>query len=757
MYRQTFLRSRYAPPTCVLLTALILSSGILSAKTTDVPQPRPFDSVLSRVVATLISTQHYTKKPLNDQVSQQLFDEFFTTLDREKRFFLASDVEEFTSYRKMLDNQVYAGELDFAFKVYERFVERVRERVDYARKRLDKPFDFSIEEEIALDRSEVAWCETTEELDEVWRKLLKNRVLVFTLMAESAEEEEGSKAPEGGDEDGAEKKPSPFTQKSPTERVLSSQERYLSYIEENESIDVVEMFLSSLTRVYDPHSTYMAPMTEEDFDINMKLSLEGIGAVLSTEDGYVKVVDIIEGGPAERDNRLKPGDRIIGVAQEGGEGTDVVDMPLRKVVRLIRGEKGSTVYLSVIEAGKALGSVPSTIDIVRDKVKLTEKGAKSETKMVTLPNGTEGGIAKQAREAEVMVVKLPSFYSDFAAKRRKEKDFRSSARDVRKLLEEGVENDVSGVILDLRSNGGGSLDEAIDLAGLFFSEGPVVQVKGSGRRREVHSDKDDVTVYGGPLVILVNRMSASASEIVAAAIQDHHRGVIIGDASTHGKGTVQTVYDLQRLFAKDPVFRDQETGSLKFTIAKFYRVNGESTQKRGVIPDVIFPAYTDHMEIGEATLNHALRWDEIDPLERKYDIDVTPYLPVLTTRVKARVAENPAFAKHEDAVAKYAKLRNRKSTTLNIDERRRLQEEEEKWIEEIRNQTFREDDDHKKDGTAEDGEDDGKKAKAPDLVLEEALRVLADLIWLQEGDLVAEPKPKVPTTENSVGEGVEEE
>lgn len=728
----------------------IIVSALFLTKTSLASAPRPFDSVLCRVVSTLISTQHYTKRPLNDNVSQQLFDEYFATLDRDRRFFLASDVEEFASYRKTLDNQLFAGQLDFPFKVYDRFVERVRQRVQYARKRLEEPFDFTVDEEILLDRTESPWCETEEELDELWRKLLKNRVLVYTLMTEAAEEKESDTEaePEGNSDERPET--SPFTAKSPTERVLSSQERFLSYIEENESIDIVEMFLSSLTHIYDPHSTYMAPMTEEDFDINMKLSLEGIGAVLSTEDGYVKIVDIIEGGPAEMDGRLKPGDRIIGVAQEDGDAVDVIDMPLRKVVRLIRGEKGSTVFLSVIEAGKALGSVPTTIDIVRDEVKLTQKGAKSEIRNVSLPGGTQGEAGEGGREADVMIVKLPSFYSDFDAKRRGEKDYRSASADVRKLLREGIENEVDAVVLDLRSNGGGSLDEAIQLAGLFFSKGPVVQVKGAGLRREVHNDKDGETTYGGPLVVLVNRMSASASEIVAAAIQDHHRGVIVGDASTHGKGTVQTVYDLKRLFARDPIFRNEETGSLKFTIAKFYRVNGHSTQKRGVIPDIVFPAFTDHMDIGEASLEHALRWDEIDPLEPSFDVDVTPYLPVLTARVDARKTDDPKFKEHLEAVKKYAELRDRKTTSLNLEERRELQKQEEEWIEEIRRQTFRDNGDS--DETGEGPDKDEKKA---DLVLNEALKVAADLIWLQEGDLIADPKPDMER-EDVVGNPVDE-
>lgn len=713
----------------------------------EYPEAQPFDKVLSRVVGTLISSQHYTRRPLNDQISQQWFNEYFTTLDREKRFFLASDIAEFQSYRNTLDNNIYAGNLDFAFAVYKRYLQRVRERLAFTRERLKEPFDFTLDEELALEREDAPWATTKEELDDVWRKQLKNRVLVFTLMAEAAEKEAAEQAEndaknpppaetdtESGGKD-SKKPPMPaLSQKSPVERVLNNQERFLSYVEENESIDVLEIYLSSLTRIYDPHSSYMAPMTEEDFDINMKLSLEGIGAMLTTEDGYVKITDVMEGGPAERDGRLKAGDRIVAVAQGGNEPIDVVDMPLRKVVRQIRGEKGSTVFLSVIEAGKSLASVPTTIDIVRDEVKLTEKGAKSEIIPVDLPLEDNGQTGANP-QVTIQLIKLPSFYSDFGAKRKGEKDYRSASRDVRKLLEEGKEKGVSGVILDLRSNGGGSLEEAIELAGLFFSTGPVVQVKGSGNRREIHRDKDKETVYGGPLAVLVNRMSASASEIVAAAIQDHHRGIIIGDSSTHGKGTVQTVYDLQRLFSRDPTFRNEKTGSLKFTIAKFYRVNGESTQLRGVTPDICFPAFTDYMDMGEANLEHALRWDTTQALDITPDIDITPYFPELKRREEERVSKEPAFIKYQEGIARYGELRARKTVPLNIDARRELQEEEKEWIDEIRSQTYGED-------LADEGEDEEKTdEEGTDLVLDESLNIIRDLIALQEKDqLIAAPK-----------------
>ena len=741
MHRKQSVHSFIQPLLLGLLGFLLLtpvSQGALEA-----PKPQPFDKVLGRVVATLISTQHYTRQPLNDSISEQWFDDYFAALDREKRFFLASDIEEFKPYRKSLDNDIYAGNLDFAYNVYARYLQRVRERMAYARERLKEPFDFTKDEALTVERKDMPWATSKEELDEIWRKQLKNRVLVYTLMQEAAkkqaaeEKAEKLKNPQGktaGDSKDKKAPLTPFVQKSPVERVLNNQERFLNYAEENESIDVLEIYLSTLTRVYDPHSTYMGPMTEEDFDINMKLSLEGIGAMLTTEDGYVKITDIVEGGPADLDGRLKPGDRIVAVAQEGEEPIDIVDMPLRKVVQKIRGKKGTTVYLSVIEAGKSLASVPTTIDIVRDKVKLQDKGAKSE--IIPLDDPTAGsGETNTDGKLLIQVITLPSFYSDFAARSKGDKDYRSASRDVRKLLEEGKKKHVNGVILDLRSNGGGSLEEAIELAGLFISKGPIVQVKGAGNRLEIKEDPDDDLVYGGPLAVLTNRLSASASEIVAAAIQDYHRGIIIGDASTHGKGTVQTVYDLHRLFRRDPTFKDKKTGSLKFTIAKFYRVNGESTQLRGVTPDIHFPAFTDYMDLGEKNLEHALRWDTTKPLDIKRDIDITPYYPELKKLDKDRVSKEPEFIKYEEGVTQYGKLRDRKTISLNIKARRKLQDQEKEWMDQIRDQTFGGD---LSDSEKSDGKDDDPKQ---DIILDESLKILRDLIHLEKNDrLIASPK-----------------
>jgi len=763
-----------------VIAATVLGGLQLGAVELATPEPSGFEKALAKMASQIIQRQHYTRRRLDDEVSVLLFKKYFETLDNDRRFFLADDIEAFRPYRLKLDDALKDGNLEFAYKVYAKLVQRVSERVEYARGRLQEPFDLTVQESVSLDRGDEPWCENRAQLDELWRLRIKNRVLIYTLMAEAGNKDDLDEATAEPAAPGEPTKVAPatspeeetttegeapddqteeaFLKLTPEERALKSYERHLRFLLENEPVDILELYLGALMHIYDPHSTYFAPSTKQDFDIEMKQSLEGIGALLTTEDGYVKIVSILPGGPAEADGRLGDGDRIIAVGQEGQAAVDVVDMPLRKVVAMIRGAKGSEVSLSVIEAGKSLGSMPSRIALTWGEIKLTDRSAKSEVREIRVPAGPEGALETAPHEASAparaMVIALPSFYSDFAARKHGDKDFKSAARDVRRLLEEAADSDVAGVVLDLRGNGGGGLDEAVRLAGLFFSSGPVVQVRSAGNRRRVHRDPDPDAVYGGPLVVLVNRFSASASEIVAAALQDHGRAVILGDGSTHGKGTVQTVLDLQGSFQRHPVYHNKETGSLKFTVAKFYRVNGESTQRRGVTPDITFVSFADHMDIGEDTLDHALPWDHIKPVEIVPEYSVEPFLGALRERSEERLKDDPDYAEFREAVAGYAQLKERKTLPLNIEARKAYQDEEEKWLEKIRQQTARGRASETKkvsqtpitvpgrtaeprgDDT-EDVEEKDKQDPADDLVLDEALRVLGDLIWLQHGALVA--------------------
>ncbi|MBN2448819.1 MAG: carboxy terminal-processing peptidase [Lentisphaeria bacterium] len=774
-----------------------LTDEELLSQPIKLPQPTAVEKYISRKVADLISVSHYAKHSIDAEYSKQWYEEYFRLLDPARLFFLQSDLEDFRSYEGILGDLVMRrGNIDFAFEVYQRYLTRVREWTAAAIGQAAGGVDLSVDESILADRRQEPWLANREAQADLWRRHFKNRLLLEILQDEKRaakaeapdagedanrppegehREEQTRQAPEKDPAGGRAPLPAPALlprqgtlpiptlapvpnpapaalpqpvpapesaslplptppERTPAERVVESYKRLLRRKLETDSIEIVEAFLSALTRTYDPHSAYMAPETQEDFDISMSLSLEGIGAVLTTKDAYVEVVEIVPGGPAARDGRLKPGDRIVAVAQgsEGGSPVDVVDMNLRKVVRLIRGAKGTTVQLTVLEAGN---SMPTQIDIVRDTVELKAQEAKSELRRVPLP-GTAG------QEARVAVIDLPSFYCDFGAKRDGAEDYRSCSRDVARLIGEASREPLDGMILDLRGNGGGALEEAVLLAGLFFDSGPVVQVRDFRGRVQKREDTDGKTVYGGPLVVLVDRLSASASEIVAAALQDHRRAVIVGEASTHGKGTVQTVYSLDRLLTRTNLFDGEPGGSLKFTIQKFYRVNGGSTQVRGVIPDIVLPSFTDHMELGEAHLPHVLPWDEIEPLDITGATDVSAWLPELRERSEARRRENPSFVSRSEDIGRYGERRALKTVPLALEARRQFQRAEEEWAKEMREHMGRRrqdgpglDDEH----TDEDGPDGdpgedtagaGAAAAARDLVLEETMQVLTDLVLL---------------------------
>ncbi len=723
-------------------------------------EPTPFNTTLATVVGQLISRIHYTAQPFDQELSERLFDEYLRALDRERRFFLASDIAEFEDQRSRLHRQVRSGDLSFVYQVYDRYLERVRGRVEYVRQAVGQPLDFEVEEEIVVDRSEEPWPADIEELDEIWRRRVKNRLLLYKMMEDGdgrgADDEDSSppseeepepenerQAESGGDdtapsEDGAETGQEMellLDRRTPEERVVAYYERMLGQLDESESIDVLEIFLNALTRVYDPHSNYMAPAREEDFEIDMSLSLEGIGAVLTTEEGYVKIVEIIPGGPAERDGRLQVGDRIVAVSSQG-EMVDVVNMSLRRVVRMIRGPKGTTVHLQVIEAGRGLGALPTMIDLERDKIQLTEQQVGGRRQTIELAPPTERAAeageedlaapGEEAASAEILIVSLPSFYADFAAMREGDEDYRRASRDLREILSEAVDREggVDGLILDLRYNGGGSLDEAVEVAGLFLAGGPVVQVRSSGGQVQILRDEDQATAYDGPLLVLVNRLSASASEIVAAALQDHGRALVVGDRSTYGKGTVQHIYDLNRFFMHHPFFSGEQAGSIKFTMAKYYRVNGGSVQLKGVAPDISLPAFTDDMEVGEDNLEGALPWNQIDPLIEPEEVDSRwrRHLPVLQDNSRQRVAEDPDFREIVATSRRLREVREQKTRPLSLQARREVQRQEEEWFETIRRESARR---RRRRGSEENGREEVR-----DPHLEEALRIIGELIQL---------------------------
>jgi carboxyl-terminal processing protease len=715
----------------------------------SVQRPTALEKYISLQVVKIISSSHYARHPVDADYSTQWFNEYFSLLDPSRMFFLQSDIEDFRSYEKNLGDLVRrGGTIDFAFELYERYLLRVQEWAVYAAARLAQPLDLTGNDTIQIDRREAPWPASRAELEDLWRRQLANRLLTEQLAdesgitdAETDDPDTGMTTPPAVAAAGTPAAGTPAAgtpaagtpaagtpaagtpaavkpRKPPVERVDESYRRFLKRKMEAETLEVVELFLNALTRLYDPHSSYMAPDSEEDFDISMRLSLQGIGAVLTTKDSYVEVLEIVPGGPASRDGRLKAGDRIIAVTQgeDPHNPVDVVDMPLRKVVRMIRGTKDTRVLLTVLVAGS---STPTVVDIVRDKVELKEQEAKCEIRQAPLPKGAEGTTGRMA------LITLPSFYLDFEGRRDGTDNYASCTRDVQRLIENATKDPLDGILLDLRGNGGGALDEAVRLAGFFFDRGPVVQVRdqrGTVKKRE---DTEAGSLFSGPLIVLVDKLSASASEIVAAALQDHGRAVIVGESSTHGKGTVQTVYGLDRQLGQNELFKDQRGGSVKFTIQKFYRVNGGSTQVKGVVPDLCFPSFTDYMELGEAALPHVLPWDSIEPLETSREVDVAPWIPDLKQRFDARLQASAEFVSLREDIGRYAERRKLKELPLNLETRRAFQKEEEQWAKKMREQS------RKRKATAATGKQDSPLA--PDLVLDETVRVMADMIALQRG------------------------
>jgi len=575
--------------------------------------------------------RHYAKHPYDDAMSSAHLDSYIDSLDGGRMFFTVADLADFERFRTAQDEQLREGNLQAGFFIFNRFQERLEERLQRLIDTLPEAtaaMDFTVEETYTLETDEQPWAKTSAELDERWRKRLKNQVLSLKLADKPVDEIV------------------PLLEKRYTNQ--------LNRVKQYNSQDVFQIYANSLAELYDPHTNYLSPRRSENFNINMSLSLEGIGAVLQMEDEYTKVARLVPAGPADKQGDLQPSDRIVGVGQgEDGEIEDVVGWRLDEVVDLIRGPKGSTVRLEVVPAKSKATDEHRTITIVRNEVKLEEQSAKKT--VLEIPEGD--------RVIKVGVIDIPAFYIDFEAMRRGDKEYKSTTRDVRKLLQELQDEGVDGVIVDLRNNGGGSLQEANELTGLFIEYGPTVQIRHSSRRVWRDGKRLKSTYYDGPLAVLINRLSASASEIFAGAIQDYQRGLIIGDRS-FGKGTVQTLIPLTE-------------GQLKITESKFYRISGDSTQHRGVIPDVVFPSLYDPEEIGESSLDHALNWDQINPVRHQRYNDMSGILPRVTASFQERSAANPDFVYLEDQIELAEEARDVKELPLNEKERIALRDDQE--------------------------------------------------------------------------------
>ena len=641
-----------------------------------------------------LEQRHYAKHTYDDDMSSAHLDSYVESLDGGKMFFTSADLADFEKYRKAMDEQLHEGNLEAGFFIFNRFQERLQSRMQKVVDTLPETvaaMDFTVDESVPLDIDEWTWAANEAELDDRWRKRLKNEVLSLKLAKKPAEEI------------------------APTlvKRYTSQLKRVGQYNDQ----DVFQIYANALTELYDPHTNYLSPRRSENFNINMSLSLEGIGAVLQQEDEYTKVSSLVPKGPADKQGELKPADRIIGVGQgESGPFEDVIGWRLDEVVELIRGPKDSTVRLEVIPAKSKAADERRTITIVRNKVKLEEQSA--QKKILEVPDGD--------RKIKVGVIDIPAFYIDFDAMRRGDEDYKSTTRDVKVLLQELQAEGVEGIVIDLRDNGGGSLQEANELTGLFIEYGPTVQIRHSSSRVWRDGKRLKSTYYDGPLVVLINRLSASASEIFAGAIQDYQRGLIVGNRS-FGKGTVQTLIPLTE-------------GQLKITESKFYRISGDSTQHRGVEPDLEFPAIYDDKEIGESSLDHALNWDQINPVRHQRYNDLSTIVPHVTAMYVERSAGNPDFVYLEDQVRMAREASEIKQLSLNEVARIALRDSQEKkalLIENKRRKSKGEEPLASLEEEPVDTEDpdlvveEDKNSDEPDVLLTEAANVLVDVVLLK--------------------------
>ncbi len=627
--------ARLKAPALVLTLALPVgvaySTSAAQIDPADVITPTAGMSKTALELVDKLETRHYSKRRFDDELSSLLLDKYLDDLDPSRNFLYQADVEHFEARRYELDDEFLNGELRTGFEIFNLYQDRLEAQLGSTVEDLPNivaTMDFTVDEELSLEPKNLGWPADEAEARERWRKQVKNAVLSLKLSGKPEEEI------------------APLLQKR--------YQNQLNRIAQYNAQDVFQLYANSLTELYDPHTNYLSPRTSENFNINMSLSLEGIGAVLQLQDEHTKVARIVPAGPADKQGELQPSDRILAVAQgDDGAFEDVVGWRLDEVVQLIRGPKGTTVRLQILPASANSPDERREIKIVRNKVKLEEQSAQKE--IIEVPRGEE--------TIKLGVIDIPAFYIDFEGMRRGEPDFKSTTRDVKRLLDELVAEDVDGVIIDLRNNGGGSLTEANDLTGLFIEYGPTVQIRHSSLKVYRDGKRLRTPYYDGPLVVLINRLSASASEIFAGAIQDYQRGIVVGSQS-FGKGTVQTLIPLPE-------------GQLKLTESKFYRISGDSTQHRGVIPDIEFPSQYDSEEIGESTLAHALDWDQITPVRHRKYHDIPSLVPYLTDLHEDRARNNPDLIYLRDSLDLAEEARTATTLPLNEAKRKALREDRE--------------------------------------------------------------------------------
>lgn len=633
---------RFQMPMKTKLLSIVLA-GVLAAL--NIAQaalaPLPQESQAAHLSAEILSRYHYRHVALDGGLSAQIFDNYLKMLDGEKLFFLQADIDRYADARTRLGEAIGHEDLSIPFAIFNLYQQRARERIAYARSLLKQGFDFKAKESYQLSRKDAPWAKSVGELNDLWRKRVKNEWLRLKLA-------------------GKDEKSIVATLDKRYQNALNGQSKL-------KSEDAFQTFMNAYATAMDPHTDYFGVRASEEFDISMRLSLMGIGAVLTEKDEYTTIRELLAGGPAALSGKLKPGDRIVGVAQGDGAMVDILGWRLDDAVALIRGQEDTVVSLDILPAEAGTDGKHRVISLVRKKISLDKMAASKS--IIEVKDGSPNDGAAPRR---IGVITLPEFYEDFAARRRGDKDFRSASRDVARLLEELKKERVDGVLVDLRNNGGGSLIEAIELTGLFIDQGPVVQQRDSEGNVSIERDTNPGLAWDGPLGVLINRGSASASEIFAAAIQDYGRGVVIGEPS-FGKGTVQTVANLDEIAKNDrPKF-----GELKMTVAQFFRVNGGTTQLRGVTPDIGLPATTDASEFGESSYDNALPWTQIKPADYTRAGDLAGIVPLLNASHEKRINHDADFRYLQEDLAEVEKLRRKNLISLNEAERRKEREVQE--------------------------------------------------------------------------------
>jgi carboxyl-terminal processing protease len=617
------------------MTALVLAGSVQApASTSLLPAgaiaPTDPQRATARKIGRILEEAHYSRAALDDKMSEVIYQRYLESLDGQKSYFLQSDINDFNAYRFLFDDMIRTGDIDPAYLIFARFQQRNHERIQHAIALLSTEPDWTVNESFDFDRSKASWLSDQAALDELWRKRVKNDALSLMLT--------GKPWPEVAD-------------------VLKKRyERVLKRVDQVSPDDVFENLMNAYARAFDPHSSYFSPRSSEEYRIQMSLNYEGIGASLQIIDDYVTIMSVLEGGPAAVAGTLTVNDRITGVGQgKDGGFQDVIGWRLDDVVQLIRGKAGTLVRLQILPAGAGPGAPEKVLEFTRNQVTLEAQAAHKEVK----------NVARNGKVYKIGVITVPGFYRDVAAESAGDKNYRSTTRDVAKLLKELKSENIDGLVLDLRNDGGGYLPEATELTGLFIDHGPVVQVRDTTGRLEVLDDPQSMPTYDGPLAVLVDRLSASASEIFAGAIQDYHRGLILGQ-TTFGKGTVQSLMPLDR-FSSKPT-----SGQLTVTIGKFYRVTGESTQHRGVQPDVPLASAIDTKEIGESALESALPWDRIAgvPFKTSAGIAAAPPIAALATEEDARAQIDPDYKWLKSDIAALDSVREQKTVSLNLKVRR---------------------------------------------------------------------------------------